>query len=232
MKILFLLIAASFLVASCASFRGPKEAGVGDCRKAYARQLKMYFAIVSENQGAVNSAQGSLSDLEREVHLALQHCPGEQSRVLALMANIEIIRGENEKALAHARLAEELDPDIWETNASLGDVLTLRGDFERGLSHTEKASRLAPKNIYLQYNLCTTYEVAKHYQQALAACTAVIETGEPSVLGPALYVRARAYKAIGQVDKAEVDFKRSKTVGYDGAKHYSKEHLEKGNKDQ
>jgi tetratricopeptide (TPR) repeat protein len=222
MKKILSLLTASFFVASCASFPEKREADQESCRKAYARHIQVYSLIDYKNQGSI------VSSLEREVLLTIQRCPDDKPRLLALLANIEIVRGENDNALVHAKSAEGLDANIWETNAALGDTLTLRGNYIEGLIYLEKASRLAPKNIFLKYNLCTNYEMARHYREAIAACTEVIETAQPKVLGPALYVRARAYEAIGDIDKADRDFKRSKAEGFDGGKYYSKEHLKGG----
>jgi tetratricopeptide (TPR) repeat protein len=222
MNKILILIAASILTTNCASLQETGAADLESCHDAYTRHLETYSAIDSKDNGATTFG------LEREVLSTLKRCAGEQSRLLALLANIALTQGENDKALIHARLAERLDSSIWETNAALGDVLTLQGNFEQGLIYLDKASRLAPKNIFLKYNLCANYEMAKHYEQAIIVCTKVIETAEPRVLGPALYVRARAYEAIGHLDKAESDFKRSKAEGFDGAKYYSKDHFEGG----
>lgn len=226
MKKLLTVASASIITVSCAWFPNMQVAHATRCDEVYAHLLKKYSEYSFENQDNMAPSKRFLAGLETEVLSAIKACPQEKPLLLAMLANIDITQGENDKALEHARLAEELDPSIWETNAALGDVLMLSGDYVNGLPYLEKASRLSPKNIFLRSNLCSNYEMAKRYQKAINVCTEVIESGDRKVSGPALFVRARAYKAMGQTDKAEIDLKRSREVGFDGTKWYSREHLE------
>ena len=213
----------AFLVASCAELSG--DTAHVDCQQEYAQLHERHMAILSGYEASPSEAQVSLANLELDISSVLNDCSNDPL-LNSLMAHVETTLGENEKALVYAKRSVAINPDIWETNEVLGHVLTLQGDYKHGLAYLEKASRLAPENIYLRSNLCSNYEMAKQYQKAVGVCTEVIESGDPKVTGPALYVRARAYEALGESEKAKLDFKKSKEEGFTGARFYSKEHLE------
>ena len=226
MKILAVLTSVVIGLYGCASHIKPYK-GTVSCQDNYANLSSRYNNILKKYQTAPSDVQSALTDLEKDLFAAAKHCEYDP-QILTLIADVEISRGDNGKALYFARHAESIAPDMMEANYILGNVLTLVGDYNSGLAYIEKASRLAPDSIFIQENLCSNYEMAKLFQRAIDVCTKVIDSGEPKVLGAALYVRARAYKALGCSDKAEVDFNKSKAGGYDGEKYYSKEHLEGG----
>jgi tetratricopeptide (TPR) repeat protein len=224
MRKLLLHTMLAFLLAGCAGLPGKDEAHV-DCQEEYAQLHERHMAILSGYEASPSEAQASLASLELDVLCALKSCSGEPL-LLALMSNVLVNLGENKRALPYAKRAVALNPERWETNEALGSVLTFLGDHEHGLAYLSEASRLAPENIYLRFNICSEYEMAKQYHKAVGVCTEVIESGDPKVTGPALYVRARAYEGLGELDKAKLDFKKSKEEGFNGARFYSKEHLE------
>lgn len=150
-----------------------------------------------------------------------QHAP-----TMVLMATISLESYDNSKALKYAKLAVKADPNSAAANERLGGVLTLYGLFDTGIPHLEKAARLDPTQPQYVVSLCSNYEMAGRYQEAVTACSEAFSMlTTPAERAPAHYVRARAYTRLGMTIEAGRDFEAAKQAGFDGAWFYSDEHL-------
>ncbi len=142
---------------------------------------------------------------------------------MKLMARININAFNNKTALEYAKAAVAASPDDAEANNILGTIYSLLGGYEFGIPYLEKAASLDPS---LTRDLCSNYEMAGQYQNAIKACTNSIENEDNEMIkASSIYVRGRAYKALNITDKAEDDFSRAKQLGYDGEQFYAPEHL-------
>jgi tetratricopeptide (TPR) repeat protein len=197
------------------------------CTNEYKKLRKLHTSALSEYSSSPEKGRASLQILEEKINNSLTQCSN-HALLLSLMAETQISLGNNMLAIAYGKKAVTYDQNTWETNFAYGTALTLTGDYENGLVYLERASKLYPENIYLKFNLCSNYEMAKLYKKAIQTCTSVLDQGDKEVIGDIYYIRGRAYKALGKSEKAEEDFRKAKELGVDGTKYYSKGHLEGG----
>jgi tetratricopeptide (TPR) repeat protein len=198
-----------------------------NCMSEYKKYKKSHESALSKFTESEKKGLEALSEHERKLQATLNNC-NTNGLLLALMAETQITLGENLKAVTYGRLAVTFSPDAWVANWALGNALTLVAEYKEGLQYLEKASKLQPSNINLKFGLCSNYEMARQYRKAIKTCTSVASESTGNTKNASIYVRARAYSAIGEHKKAKLDYDFAKNAGYEGAKYYSLEHLEGG----
>jgi tetratricopeptide (TPR) repeat protein len=106
--------------------------------------------------------------------------------------------GRNKDALACAEKALSLNAESAEANDLMGGTLSVLNSFPEALPFLEKAVKLEPQNASFLLNLCSTYDMAKEHNKAIDTCSLIINKHDSKFLGEELYVRARAYQAVGR----------------------------------
>jgi tetratricopeptide (TPR) repeat protein len=190
--------------------------------------LKKQDTTIFETYGWSQKGQVELLALKQKIDKVLVSCP-KSTQILSLAVDVCIRLRKNKEASVYGKKAVTADPNDWEANYSYWYALSFLGQQEQALGYLERASKLAPekhKPLVLA-NLCSQYEDAKKYPKAIETCTEVIKQGDQENQGPAHYIRGRAYKALKMKDKAEEDFAKAKSLGFEGDKYYSDEHYGK-----
>ena len=140
-----------------------------------------------------------------------------------LLSKVYMANNDNDLALRFSKKAIALSPDDPFVNDLLGSIFIVTYNFAEGLPYIRRATELSPDNINFLYNYCSSLELAKKYKDAINVCTDVIISKE--FVGDAYYVRGRAYKGLGIIDKSKDDFHTAKKFGVDLSHFYSDEHL-------
>ena len=176
--------------------------------------LAMYKAISAQHTTAMRDLpqEGDqyyrrLHELEDQLFKALEQCP-QDSLLFTLMAENQLALNNIQLAFLYAQKAYEQQPRLWQTNHALGTAYLRQQEFQQGLPLLEKATQLAPANPALQFNLCSSYVAAGRHQQAIEACSEVIQLNDEQLHGPAYYQRSQAYEALGKQQQAEADLRR------------------------
>ena len=151
--------------------------------------------------------------IEDKMFVALQQCPTD-ALLFSLMAEVQMTLGQAPFAVAYARRAVELDASVWQANYALGTALCMAGDCPSGLDYLRYASKLEPANPRLQLNLCSAYVWVGQHAQAIASCSAIIDSDNKGVSAQAYYLRSQAKKALGRLREAEQDMQQAKQRGF------------------
>ena len=194
-----------------------------NCATAYDGLLAEQERILSGSGGSQTKTQEQLSQLARKIETSLSGC-STSAQLNSLMAETQVSLGKNEEGLKYARTAYAADAESWEANQALGFILSLGGECDAGITYLEKAAESSPRKYENLLNVCSTYESCGIYKEAISSCTAVLKNGDAALHGPAFYIRARAYKAIGKSMEAEEGFYQAREMGFEGAQYYTEEH--------
>ena len=188
---------------------------------------KAYDAIVTERSPDPKRVFKQFNELKQKTESAIKNCP-DNIRLYSILSSVYMGLGRNNDALTSAQKAFAINSESAAANSLMGDSLSVLNRFAEAFPYLEKAVRLQPDNIFYQLNLCSTYEMAKQYEKAIDTCSKIIKNikkKDEKFLGDALYVRARAYQAIGRKNEAKKDFDHAKALGVDLSEYYTPEHL-------
>ena len=108
--------------------------------------------------------QRDFSQAERAYKEFLQYYPGDRETRLNL-ANVQLIRGDSESAIALLRKLVSEDPNFFEAQIDLGAALLGKNDAEARL-HLETALRIRPDSAEAAYNLGFLEEQNGHPDEA------------------------------------------------------------------
>ena len=208
-------ILAALLCINCAQAE--------NCATTYEGLLAEQERILSGSVESPIKTQEQLSHLARKIEASLSVC-STSAQLNSLMAETQVSLGKNEEGLEYARAAYAADAESWEANHALGFILSIGGECDAGIPYLEKAAESSPRKNEILLNVCSTYESCGIYKEAISSCAAVLKSGDATLKGPAFYIRARAYKAIGKSKEAEEDFYQAREAGFNGAQYYSEEH--------
>jgi predicted Zn-dependent protease len=213
MRILFILTAMFSVNSSLAD----------NCASIYDSLLAEQAKVLADSEKSPTKTQDKLSSLSRKIEASLSGCSS-SAQLNSLMAETQVSLGKNKDGLKYARAAYAADAESWEANHALGFVLSLGGQCNAGFPYLEKAADSSPQKYEILLNICSTYESCGKFQEAIFSCTEVLESKEASLLGPAFYIRARAYKAMGMLEAADKDFYQARDAGFEGDQYYTEEH--------
>lgn len=182
--------------------------------------LGFYEAISARHTKALSSLAHDtaafyrrMHELEDELFNALGQCP-KDPRLFSLMAENQISLNNLQLARLYASKAHQQRPDLWQTNHALGTVLVMQKRYKHGLPLLEKALQIASHKPALHFNLCSSYVVAEHYAQALAACSRLLDLKGHELHGPAYYQRSLAYRALGKNQQADADLAKARSIAH------------------
>lgn len=222
MKIILKLIAAPLLFSiSCSAYSGI-ETCESDIGKARERLTK---ARTADEYGRPTHDLKDIRDIEDSIHSLLKKC-GENVSILLLLVDTNLMQGKNSEAIANAKRALAIEPNNPMTNQYYSMALSTGSNIEEIHKYQRKASELAPNNSPIQLNYCSVLEASGQHKEAIAICTKYIESDAKNI-APAIYIRGRAYKALGMTKEANSDFAQAKSKGFSGTPYYSKEHYGK-----
>lgn len=162
-----------------------------------------------------NDYLDALSTIEDSIFPALKRCP-RNAPLMAAMSEVQLSLGQPSLALLYAQKALEYDPNNWLAHNAAGNALNVTGKFSEGLQHLQRASELQPDNYALLVNLCSSYERNQQPDKAIQSCSRVIDKGPHNLRGTAYFLRARVYRARGELEQAESDDKHAKEFGFRG----------------
>ncbi|HKI85360.1 MAG TPA: tetratricopeptide repeat protein [Thermoanaerobaculia bacterium] len=226
MRYLITLILVSTVVLA-ASAEEPDDAPEVSCTSAYPRLSAARNSAVSNYEADPTEALAALEKIARDLQELLANCPTDP-HLLALASDIKISLGENSQAVDLARRALVQAPESWQAHFALGTALSLLGEMDPAIGHLSKAATLAPDNLFLQVNLCSTLELAARYERAIQVCTAALpRLQESEHRGAVFFIRGRANRELGNSEAATADFEAAGSLGFDGERYYSDEHLGK-----
>jgi tetratricopeptide (TPR) repeat protein len=198
------------------------------CESAYNQALESYKSNSELQQTDFSKGQDAQKQLASFIIKKLQDCPNEP-KLYSMLSDLYISFGQNDKALKTANRAIELWPTSWEANFSFSTALSLTGNSSESISYLKKAIDLAPpeNKEHLLANLCSVLEFSKQYEQAIDACTNLINTSKQHrPFG--YYARGRSMAALGKNEEAKKDYSKAKELGFSGEWWYSDEHLKGG----
>lgn len=119
--------------------------------------------------GFAADREAVMAEMLEELNTALR-LNGNDSDVHRILAAVNLIWGEHEKALFHQERALELNPNDDLIVVQQGEILTWLGRAEEGIAWIEKAMRLNPCHPERFWNhLGRALFVARRYDEALAA---------------------------------------------------------------
>jgi tetratricopeptide (TPR) repeat protein len=198
------------------------------CLNEYENLRKHHTKIIKTYPSIGQKGGSELLTLKQRIEKVLVSCPN-SPQILSLAAEVCINLGRNTEASAYGKKAVTAGPNDWEANSIYAMALSLLNQHEQGLNYLEMAHKLAPDKYKpsVLASLCSQYEEAKKYPKAIETCTEVIKKGDRELQGPGHYIRGRAYMALKMKDKAEEDFAKAKSLGFEGDKYYSDEHYGK-----
>ncbi|MFC1896758.1 adenylate/guanylate cyclase domain-containing protein [Thermodesulfobacteriota bacterium] len=114
----------------------------------------------------------------------------------SLLSHIHLLKGQNEEALAEAKLAVTLNPNGADARAHLGLITLYLGGTEEAIQLIEKAIRLnpIPPNWYL-HSLGDAYVLTGQYEKAIAEYSKVLQRN-PDYMAALIGLTA-AYSCLG-----------------------------------
>lgn len=157
----------------------------------------------------------SLYTIEDSIFPALKRCP-RNAALMAAMSELQLSLGQPPIALLYAQKALEFEPNSWQAHNAAGNALNVVEKYQEGLQHLQRASELQPGNYALLVNLCSSYERNKQHDEAVKSCSRVIDKGPYELRGTAYYLRAKAYRARGELEHAASDDRHAKEFGFRG----------------
>lgn len=178
--------------------------------------------IDSQHRQALNNYKPGSQDYLRALYAiedgifpALKRCP-RNAPLMAAMSELQLSLGQPPIALLYAQKALEFDPNSWQAHNAAGNALNVVEKYSEGLQHLQRASQLQPDNYALLVNLCSSYVSNKEHDSAVKTCSLVINKGPYDLRGSAYYLRAKAYRARGELEHAGRDEKHAKEFGFRG----------------
>jgi tetratricopeptide (TPR) repeat protein len=200
-----LIVGTTFLIGSCSNAETALEPI--NCATRYDELV----SEIKSNANRQNLESPYSEELIGTVAELLPLCPN-NTGLRILMANIQTSLGKNITALVYATEALHLEPDNAEATHTKGMILSLEGKTDESLTLLEKSLELAPGNLNFQINYCSTLESVGHYKEAIAICSQAIKSERvPPVV---FFIRGRSYDAMGQKDKARIDYDKAKALGF------------------
>ena len=137
-----------------------------------------------------------------------EKCPNHVG-VQVLLAYLHMAVGENLRALAYASNAVRLAPNDPEALHVNGLVLSVEGDSEESLRLLKRSVDLDRNNLTFLVNYCSTLELFAKYKKAVEVCSRAIDMpNSPPIV---LYIRHRAYAALGHKADAQRDLEKYKS---------------------
>jgi tetratricopeptide (TPR) repeat protein len=209
-------IVALSLFVLCVLFAvKPVIAAEDNCQKRFEALNNTHsHLLANQHDMAPSLYEIRLLALEDELFDALQQCPGDAS-LFSLMGELQIVLQQPSLAVAYGNKAVQLDEASWRGHYVRGTGLCLSGDCEAGLTSLRRAIALQPGNAALQLNLCSVLVWNGMYEESLPECTAVIQTGDTTVLAQAYYLRSQAYMALGNTAPAAADMVMADAFNFD-----------------
>ena len=137
---------------------------------------------------------------------------------MALMGEVQISVGQIPFAIQYGRKAVKMGPKVWQANYLLGSALNLNKEYDEGIKYLTLASQLEPKRNTLKFNVCSAYTAAKKYGKAIESCTDLINRKDQRLGGAAHYMRAQAYRGMGNNKAAENDLATARSMGFEAIK--------------
>lgn len=217
-KIKFLCISLLFPVACTANDGEINLLESKDCARKHELLAKKFSDLNTKKYD-----KESYKELGGLVIISMENCRGDTNH-LTLLSNVYTALGENKKALQLAKEALDSNPEDAFANEKYGSMLLLIHD-KSGIQYYDKAIKLAPENYAIKLNYCTGLENVKEYKKAVEICSDLIESEKYKGYG--YFVRSRAYKSLGELEKAESDLNHAKELGVDLSKYYTDEHYSK-----
>ena len=166
-----------------------------------------------------------IKDIENSIYSLKKIC-GENVSILLLLVDTNLMQGKNSEAIDNAKRALDIDPNNPTTNQYYSMALSTGSNREEIQKYQKKAAELSPSNSYIQLNYCSVLEASGKYREAIDICTRYIESGAENT-APAIYIRGRAYQALGMESHASKDFFQAKSKDFSGSPYYSDEHYGK-----
>lgn len=180
---------------------------------------QQYVTLNKRHEKALKKTPGSrpyaiaLYDVEQAIFPALKQCP-DNVELVSLMGEVQISSGQIPFAIQYGRKAVKIGPGVWQANYLLGSALNLKKEYDEGIKYLLIASQLAPGRNTLKFNLCSAYTTAKKYNKAIESCTDLINRNDKRLAGPAHYMRALAYKGLGDTSTAGKDQAMARKLGF------------------
>lgn len=182
-------------------------------------------ATTSDEFGRPTHNLGVIKEIERSIQTSIDAC-GDSVGLMLLLVDTSLMQGKNALAIASAEKALDMEPNNPLANQYYSMALSTGTNEEEILRYQRRAYELAPNNSQIQVNYCSVLEASGDYKEALRICTKYIESGAVDI-APAIYIRGRAYQALGMSEESKKDFAAAKSKGFDGDPYYSDEHYGK-----
>lgn len=160
--------------------RADVYAAAGQDRKAVAdyeqvAKLRPDDAVTRVKLGMVQQRMGEPARAEASYRAALKLNP-DIAPAANNLAMIELRQaGDLDEALALARKATSLAPEVPQFHDTLGQVLRAKGDLAGAIAATEKATRLEPPQADIWYHLGRLYDEANRKDPAVQAYRRALE---------------------------------------------------------
>ena len=115
--------------------------------------------------------------------------------------------GESDKAIESGKLGYEKNPEDFQTNFTLGQILSLIGDKKDALFHIEKSVQLDPSNTDAVRQLATLYYDNGNKEKSVETFEIAIKQEEDKIIKANLYFNLGVlYMQLDQFEEAEDNF--------------------------
>ena len=130
-----------------------------------------------------------------------------KSQTYSILATCYYEMGESDKAIESGKLGYEKNPEDFQTNFTLGQILSLIGDKKDALFHIEKSVQLDPSNTDAVRQLATLYYDNGNKEKSVETFEIAIKQEEDKIIKANLYFNLGVlYMQLAQFEEAEANF--------------------------
>ena len=195
-----------FLLATVSNISTAGMDNSFDCNEEQ-KQVKQFI----NKQSGKNYNPAGYESVNQKLIKIMPYCK-EHVELNVSMAQIQMSLGKNIEAAKYINDALAIDPNHPDATHIKGVLYSLVGDREKSLELIKKSLILDPDNIDYLVNYCSTFEMFSMYKDAVNACSKASEHKKaPSAV---YYIRGRAYEALGEKEKANLDYVKAKELGF------------------
>ncbi len=130
-----------------------------------------------------------------------------KSQTYSILATCYYEMGDTKKAIESGKLGYEKNPEDFQTNFTLGQILSLIGDKKEALFHVEKSVQLDPSNTDAVRQLATLYYDNGNKEKSVETFEVAIKQEEDKIIKANLYFNLGVlYMQLDQFEEAEDNF--------------------------
>ena len=130
-----------------------------------------------------------------------------KSQTYSILATCYYEMGDQKKAIESGKLGYEKNPEYFQTNFTLGQILSLIGDKKEALFHIEQAVKLDPSNTDAVRQLATLYYDNGDKEKSVETFEVAIKQEDDKIIKANLYFNLGVlYMQLDQFEQAEDNF--------------------------